>query len=150
MFLGSKHYIPGDKDFKRLSELYNEYKEYCKSNSIRFESKSNLKNKLKEEGYTIEEKEKKLSKSLLLHLCLLLFLLLFIPSSFFPCLKREEEMSGIEREKGWKSLFYLTFSILVIQKIVKKIGFIISPPRFPLLSFLREGRRKCEIKNIKI
>ena len=87
MFLGSKHYIPGDKDFKRLSELYNEYKEYCKSNSIRFESKSNLKNKLKEEGYTIEEKEKKSYQSRYYYICAFycsfsfLFLALSFPAS---------------------------------------------------------------------
>jgi hypothetical protein len=35
---------------------------------------------------------------------------------FFPYLKRGEK----EGKRGWKRLFFITFSILLIQKLVKK------------------------------
>lgn len=58
MFLEGKHYIPSSKEFKKLSELYNEYENFCKDHSIKIESKANFKAKLKGEGYEVKEREK--------------------------------------------------------------------------------------------
>lgn len=62
MFLTNKNYIPCTEKFMKLRDLYNEYKIYCKDNSLRSESKADMKSKLKDEGYTIEEKDKKAAK----------------------------------------------------------------------------------------
>jgi len=67
---------------------------------------------------------------------------------FFFFLLPQRERGIFDNLSG--NIFFYNISNLTCSENSKKIGFSISPPRFPLLSFLREGRRKCEIKNIKI
>ena len=58
-FIVTRNYHPDSTNKVSLTDLFNEYMEYCKDNTLKFENKSTFKSRLRDEGYVIEEKNKK-------------------------------------------------------------------------------------------
>lgn len=59
MFLDRKGYRPDNQNKMNITSLFNEYKNFCKDNNIKPETRENFKIKLKGEGYVIDESDKK-------------------------------------------------------------------------------------------
>jgi len=61
---------------------------------------------------------------------------------FYSFLSLPQRGKGGEMgERGWKSLFFITFFNFIHSKISKKLGFRGSAFPFPPFSLLRTGRR---------
>ena len=58
-FIVDSNYHPDSTNKMSLTDLFNEYKQYCLDHTLRFEEKSIFKSRLKDEGYVVEEKNKK-------------------------------------------------------------------------------------------
>ena len=59
MFLNAQQCVPDNNNKTGLTPLFNKYREYCKNNDLRSETRENFKMKLKDEGYVVEEDSKK-------------------------------------------------------------------------------------------
>lgn len=59
MFLNAQQCFPDNNNKTGLTLLFNKYREYCKNNDLRSETRENFKMKLKDEGYVVEEDSKK-------------------------------------------------------------------------------------------
>ena len=59
MFLSARKCNPDNDNKIGLTSLFNTYREYCKDNSLKPETRENFKMKLKNEGYVVEEDNKK-------------------------------------------------------------------------------------------
>lgn len=58
MFLSARKCNPDNDNKIGLTSLFNTYREYCKDNSLKPETRENFKMKLKNEGYVVEEDNK--------------------------------------------------------------------------------------------
>ena len=59
MFLSARKCNPDNDNKIGLTSLFNTYREYCKDNGLKAETRENFKMKLKNEGYVVEEDNKK-------------------------------------------------------------------------------------------
>lgn len=59
MFLSAKKCVPDNDNKIGLTSLFNNYREFCRDNSQKAETRENFKMKLKSEGYVVEEDNKK-------------------------------------------------------------------------------------------
>jgi putative DNA primase/helicase len=59
MFLSVKMCVPDNDNKIGLTPLFNNYREYCRDNNQKAETRENFKMKLKSEGYVVEEDNKK-------------------------------------------------------------------------------------------
>lgn len=113
MFLSAKMCVPDNDNKIGLTPLFNNYREYCRDNNQKAETRENFKMKLKSEGYVVEEDNKKGVKiginSSKIRLSLPLIRLLF-----FPCLK------GKMGEKGVEKAIFITFFNFIYPEISKK------------------------------
>ena len=100
MFLSARMCVPDNDNKIGLTPLFNNYREYCRDNNQKAETRENFKMKLKSEGYMVEEDNKKGVK-IGINSSIIDFSYLLIRFLFFPCLKRGRRGNGGERgEKG--------------------------------------------------
>ena len=59
MFLSARMCVPDNDNKIGLTPLFNNYREYCRDNNQKAETRENFKMKLKSEGYVVEEDNKK-------------------------------------------------------------------------------------------